>query len=119
VAAGRSLGADERAVLEGIRAQRMGEHGRPFDRVLNVVHKLPTRRIHCRLVAHALRDLVVGAGRVTTDTETADDVTAGIERNAAAERDDAAGDLAPAAAHAARWRQEVRIEGVRLVQAPK
>src|SRR5881628_2159739 len=90
----------------------MCEHRRPLDRVLNVVRKLPTRRIHCRLVAHALRDLVVRARRVTTDTETADDVTAGIQRHAAAERDDAAGDLAPAAARAVRRRQEVRVEEV-------
>src|SRR3989442_13610261 len=67
----------------------MCEHRRPLDRVLNVVDELPPGRIHARLVAHALRDLVVGAGGVAADPPTADDVGTRVQRHAAPEGDDA------------------------------
>src|SRR5437899_4905375 len=97
----------------------MCEHRRPLDRVLNVVDELPPGRIHARLVAHALRDLVVGAGGVAADPHTADDVATRVQRHAAAEGDDAARDLPSPATRAARGSEEVRVEQVRLIQTQK
>jgi len=72
------LGADERAVAEGVRAQRVDERRRRIDgRVLDVVHCAPARRVQPGLVAHTLRALVVGARRVATEAEATDDVPAG------------------------------------------
>ncbi len=108
---------DRDAISPGVQANRMRENRRRIRRAINdVVSRRAARRIQAESIPSPLRNFVVGAGRVTADSETADNLPILIKRNAAAEEDQAAVDFVVAATLSG-WRGEGRwIEEVRLSQ---
>lgn len=82
-----------------------------INRILNVV--AVRRAVEAGGLAHLIGDGVIGAGCVAADAEPADHVARLVERHAAAESDDAAGDIAEAGS----LRLKLRIEWIGVVQS--
>src|SRR4051812_37636955 len=98
----------------------MGERRRAIRRrVADVVLCRSAGRVETSKVAHALRDLMVGAGRISTHAEAAHDFVFGIiERDAAAEEYLAADELVLAAACSVRLSKRLGIEAIGVTQTP-
>src|SRR6185312_8055609 len=96
---GADLGRDAllRAAAGRMTPTRSAFSGRPDivnDAVIAVLADARSHLVEAELLPDAPCDVVVGAGCIATDTESADDVLAVIKREPAAEHDNAAGDLA-------------------------
>src|SRR5437867_2990367 len=75
------------------------------------------RRVESGQVADPLGDLVIGAGGVSTDSQSTYHFAFLVERHSAAEENQAAVNLLAGVACRAGSRQELRIKQVRLPQA--
>src|SRR6185437_6911069 len=96
---GADLGRDAllRAAAGRMTPTRSAFSGRPDivnDAVIAVLADARWHFVEAELLPDAPCDVVVGAGCIATDAESADDVLAVIKRESAAEHDNAAGDLA-------------------------
>jgi hypothetical protein len=108
------LVADLLSVPIRVQAHRVREHA---GRVHDIVGESAARRIEAGEIADPFRDLVIGGRRVAAHAEAADDAPVVIERQPAAEKDQAARDVTAIAIRLA-WRiQEAGIEQVRLAEA--
>src|SRR5689334_13379921 len=86
------LGADAGGMSEA-RAARSGHANVVDDRILHVWTDAGRHVVERERVPHAPGHVVIGAGRVAAHPERADDTVLVVEREAAAEHDDAAGRL--------------------------
>src|SRR5436309_512681 len=120
VSAGVRFVADLLPVSPRVCAQRMRVHRRTVDAAVgDVVDELAFFRVELCEMTDALGDFVIGARGVAADAEAADARLAFVERDAAAERDRSAADLAVCLAGVL-WRLKTRrIEWIRLGDAPQ
>src|SRR5262245_685165 len=86
--------------------------------VNDVIGSCTAGRVEAGKIPHALGDFMIGARRVAANAKPSNDVTVSVERHAAAEEDQAAGNLVDSAV-CPRRREEAGIEQVRLSEAPQ
>src|SRR5438874_8538099 len=116
---GRLL-ADLLSVAPGVHAERVSEDALLVGLgVLDVVGEGAACGVETGLVADALGDLVIGAGSVAARAQAADLGVALVERNAAAEGNGAAADLALLLAVILRLDQAFGIERVSVRGTPQ
>src|SRR5688572_14528669 len=111
---------DKHAIAPRIQAPGVRKYGSPVrNAVRDVIDERAAGGIEIQLVARALRDLMIRARRVTTDTEAADQPGSPVDRDAAAEEDQSATDLVVSPSLAAGRRGERRVPQIRLTEAPQ
>src|SRR6185295_8984485 len=84
----RCFTSDLGSVSVGVKTNRVRKNRWCiWSRVDNVIDQRTARRVETCQVAHALSDLVIGARRVATDAQSANDLAIAIQRHSAAEED--------------------------------
>src|SRR5262249_34330724 len=103
-----------------IRTQRMGEYACAVLRGIgDVVDGGTTVRIHPKKVSHSLRDLMIGAGRIAADPQTANNVSVLVQPDAPTEKYQSARNLTESSALAGRGSKSAGVKKVGLTKAPK
>src|SRR5437867_1586758 len=89
--------------------------------VVDVIHSRSSGRIQTEKVTSAFCNLVVGAGSVAADAQASHDFPVLVQRDSAAKKDQAAGNLLinGAAAFSPRRCEKLRVKQIRLTEAPE
>src|ERR1700674_6145356 len=91
----RCSGSDIRREAMGVLEAGRRRAQRGIEDVVRIPRASPARdHVQAGVVPHAIGNCMIGAGTITADAESPDDLPAGIQRYPAAEGDDAAGNLA-------------------------